>query len=164
MVNYCVAYGCKNKAKKDSSFSFHIFPHSNSELLAKWIQAIRRKDWQPTKNSFLCSKPSCFVNRPGKIGHRLNPGAIPSLFPAFPEYLQKSATKRKSPTKRKQLAAGLQAQASPSIILKRIETYHTHTAEFKVEVIWEKIHRNVIHGNVPSVRHTLTKAIIFKNQ
>ena len=120
MVNYCVAYEYKNKAEKDSSFSFHRFPHSNSELLAKWIQAMRRKDWQSTKNSFLCSEhfePSWFVIWPGKIGRRLTPGAIPSIFPAFPEYLQKSTTKRKSPTKRKQLAAGLQAQASASKIL-----------------------------------------------
>ena len=131
MVNYCVAYGCKNKAKKDSSFSFHRFPHSNSELLAKWIQAMRRKDWQPTNNIFLYSEhfePSCFFIWPGKIGSRLSPGAIPSIFPAFPEHLHKSTTKRRSPTKRKQLTAGLQAQASPSTFFKGIETYHTYPA------------------------------------
>ena len=77
---------------------------------------MRRRHWQSTKNSFICSEhfePSCFVIWPGKIGHRLNSGAIPFIFPAFPEHLQKSTTKRKSSTKRKQLAAGLQAQASP---------------------------------------------------
>ena len=92
---------------------------------------MRSKDWQLTKNSFLCSEhfeTSCFVIWPGKIDGRLNSGAIPSIFPAFPEHLQKSTTKRKSPTKRKQLAAGLKAQASPSKILKRIEMYHTYPA------------------------------------
>ena len=131
MVNYCIVYGCKNKAMKDSLFSFYKFSHPNSELLAKWMQAMRRKDWQPTKNSFPCSEyfePSCFVIWPGKICYRLNPGVIPSIFPAFPEHLQKSTTKRKSPTKGKQLAAGLQAQASPSKLLKRIETDHTYAA------------------------------------
>ena len=90
-----------------------------------------RKDWQPMKNSFLCSEyfePSRFGIWSGKIGCRLNPGAIHSIFHAFSEYLQKSTTKRKSPNKRKQLAAGLQAQASPAKILKRIETYRTYPA------------------------------------
>ena len=68
MPNYCVAVGCKNMAKKGSEYSFHRFPHQNPNLLKKWVHAIRRKQWKPTKHSFICSDhfhESCFVIRPG---------------------------------------------------------------------------------------------------
>ena len=68
MPNYCVAVGCKNMAKKGSEYSFHHFPHQNPNLLKKWVHAIRRKQWKPTKHSFICSDhfhESCFVIRPG---------------------------------------------------------------------------------------------------
>ena len=68
MPNYCVAVGCKNTAKKGSEYSFHRFPHQNPNLLKKWVHAIRRKQWKPTKHSFICSDhfhESCFVIRPG---------------------------------------------------------------------------------------------------
>ena len=55
MPNYCVAVGCKNTAKKGSEYSFHHFPHQNPNLLKKWVHAIRRKQWKPTKHSFICS-------------------------------------------------------------------------------------------------------------
>ena len=70
----CVAWDCTNRMKKDSGISFHRFPHKNPQLLQKWIQAIRRENWQPTQYIYICSKhfeDSCFVVRPGKGGHRL---------------------------------------------------------------------------------------------
>ena len=54
--------------------------------------------------SRICSKhftESCFVVRPGKHGQRLYEHAVPSIFPNFPDYLQKSSVKQKSPKKRK---------------------------------------------------------------
>ena len=68
MPNYCVAVGCKNTAKKGSEYSFHRFPHQNPNLLKKWVHAIHRKQWKPTKHSCICSDhfhESCFVIRPG---------------------------------------------------------------------------------------------------
>ena len=52
MVNSCIAIGCTNHAKPGSKISFHAFPHKNSELLQKWIQAVKRKNWVPNKYSF----------------------------------------------------------------------------------------------------------------
>ena len=142
---------------------------------------MKRTYWQPTKNSLLCSEhfePSCFVIQQWKIGHRLNTGAIPSIFPAFPEHLQKSTTRRKSPTKRKQLAAGLQAQASASKILKRIETYHTYPASeqstsYKVQKLKrqlrglrKKVQRrtNIINNIKDLLKSMLEKYLIGKNE
>ena len=42
MVATCAAYGCSEMKCKDSTVSFHRFPHENTERLNKWIQAIRR--------------------------------------------------------------------------------------------------------------------------
>ena len=92
MPNYCVAVGCKNTAKKGSEYSFHCFPHQNTNLLKKWVHAICRKQWKPTKHSFICSDhfhESCFVIRPGAEGRRLKDDAVPSIFQTFPSYYQK---------------------------------------------------------------------------
>ena len=103
MPNYCVAVGCKNTTKKGSEYSFHRFPHQNPNLLKKWVHAIRRKQWKPTKHSFICSDhfhESCFVIRPGAEGRRLKDDAVPSIFQTFPSYYQKDIKFRRSPRKR----------------------------------------------------------------
>ena len=129
MVVTCVAYGCTEWMGKDPNVSFHRFPHKNPEQLRKWIQAIRRQDWLPTKHSYICSKhftESSFVVRPGKDGHRLYEHAIPSLFPSCPEYLQKSHVKRKSPRKRKFVEQPTHSERSPSKITKSIDSDHSY--------------------------------------
>ena len=81
------------------------------------MNATRRKDWIPTKSSFLCGEhfeKSCFVVWPSKTAHRISPGAVPSIFPAFTEHLQQPASNRKSSTKGKQLHAEHQSESSPS--------------------------------------------------
>ena len=75
----------------DRTFLPHRFPKAETrpELRAAWINAIRRKNWKPSLNSFLCGdhfEKKCFVVRPGKIGRRLNESAIPSVFD-FPSEL-----------------------------------------------------------------------------
>ena len=105
--NYCVAVGCKNTAKKGSEYSFHCFPHQNPNLLKKWVHAICRKQWKPTKHSFICSDhfhESCFVIRPGAEGRRLKDDAVPSIFQTFPSYYQKDIKFRRSPRKRQYVA------------------------------------------------------------
>ena len=103
MVNSCVAIDCTNKVKAGSGISFHRFPLKKPELLQKWIQAVKRKDWVPNKYSYICSEhfePSCFVVRPGKTGHHLNDNSVPTIFPTFPHYYQRTEkAKRKSPCK-----------------------------------------------------------------
>ena len=84
------------------------FPLRNTELLKKWIIAVRRKTWKPTNASFLCSKhftPECFYDSPSQFvqvnGQRrkLKPTSVPSLFD-FPKHLQNNKKKRQSPVKR----------------------------------------------------------------
>ena len=97
MVATCVAHGCSERQGDDPNVSLHRFPHSNPEHLNKWIQAIRRKDWKPTKNSWICGKhftESSFVVHSGKCGKRLYDHAVPSIFSEFPAHLQKVGTKR----------------------------------------------------------------------
>ena len=107
MPNYCVAVSCKNTAKKGSEYSFHRFPHQNANLLKKWVHAICRKQWKPTKHSFICSDhfhESCFVIRPGAEGRRLKDDAVPPIFQTFPSYYQKDIKLRRSPRKRQYVA------------------------------------------------------------
>ena len=103
MVNFCIAIGCTHCAKPGSGISFHVFPHKNSELLQKWIQAVKRKNWVPNKYSLICSdyfEPSCSVVRPGKVGHRLYDNSVPTIYPSFPVYYWKEQRKRKLSMKR----------------------------------------------------------------
>ena len=99
---WCVAVGCSNDKKetKDGKpLSYHRFPHSNKEILSKWISNMKRKGhsateaYQPSKTSTLCSEhfePDCFqedlydkyVGRaPGRKPRTLlKPDAVPTLF------------------------------------------------------------------------------------
>lgn len=62
---WCVAVGCSNNKKetKDGKpLSYHRFPHSNPEILSKWINSMKRKghslgeSYQPSKTSTICSQ------------------------------------------------------------------------------------------------------------
>ncbi|XP_035227907.1 THAP domain-containing protein 2-like [Stegodyphus dumicola] len=55
MVNSCVAFGCTNRRIAGSGITFHRIP-KDPMLREAWIQAIRRKDWNPSANAFLCSE------------------------------------------------------------------------------------------------------------
>ena len=105
MVSSCIAYGCTNRSKSGSGRSFFRFPLKKPELLAKWVQAIHRKNWSPNNHSRICSDhfdPSCLVKKPGKIGLILTENAVPSIFQAFPKHLQaKPKKERQLPKKRK---------------------------------------------------------------
>ena len=58
MVASCVAYGCTERKGNNPNVSFHRFLHNDQEQLQKWIQAIRRKDWVPTKHSWNLFSPA----------------------------------------------------------------------------------------------------------
>ncbi|XP_025416958.1 THAP domain-containing protein 1-like [Sipha flava] len=51
----CVAYGCANRASPEQSTQFFRFPHSNEELMKKWIEAIKRKHFKLSQYSRICS-------------------------------------------------------------------------------------------------------------
>ena len=54
MLSTCCAIGCTNRYRKGSEVKFYRFP-SDSQRRNLWIQAIRRKDWEPNVHSRLCS-------------------------------------------------------------------------------------------------------------
>lgn len=88
MVLSCSAFGCQNRAGKDSGISFHKFP-SDPVSKSKWIQACRRKNFTPGSGARLCSQHfSACDFKSDSIRRELKTEAIPSIFPAFPKHLQ----------------------------------------------------------------------------
>ena len=109
----CPVFGCSNREGDlqvmDRGVTFHRFPNRpnprDKERRAKWIKAVRRDDWEVSKRSRLCSEhftPEDFeVGREGR--RELKITAVPSVFKAYPERLQKDLEKkseRKAPTER----------------------------------------------------------------
>ena len=127
MVNSCISIGCTNHAKPGSVISFHTFHYKNSELLQKWIQAVKSKNWVPNKYSLICSdhfEPSCFFVRPGKVGCRLYDNSVPTIFPSFPAYYQKEQRKRKLPMKRVYVSPQKSCQPSQARVAKVVGSEH----------------------------------------
>lgn len=78
----CSAVNCSNRYKKGSGIIFHPFPLSHVELSKKWVIAMRRANFSPTKGHHLCSEhfeDSCYTSAAN--GRRvLNASAIPTKF------------------------------------------------------------------------------------
>ena len=55
MVASCSAYGCTNLLSKGSDIKLHVFPKDTMQR-AKWIQAKRRVNFNPTSADKLCSE------------------------------------------------------------------------------------------------------------
>ncbi|KAM4598858.1 THAP domain-containing protein 2-like [Fundulus diaphanus] len=86
----CVAFGCNNKQFSGCGKTFHRFPHGNAARMKQWVLNVRRKKWQPSKTSVLCSEhfeEQCF-DRTGQTV-RLRESALPTLF-NFPKRIQKT--------------------------------------------------------------------------
>ena len=112
------AYGCTSgyyfyKKNQDSNITdatekitFHSFPFKNQDLFDKWIRAISRDNFVPSKWSRLCSlhfHPTDFVenhtysnlkrkriHKAGKLAKRyLKEDAVPSIFQNAPKYLSR---------------------------------------------------------------------------
>ncbi|KAJ8007476.1 hypothetical protein DPEC_G00117900 [Dallia pectoralis] len=81
MVQSCSAYGCKNRYHKDKNISFHKFPLARQDVCGKWVAAMRRNNFKPTKYSNICSQhftKDCFKR---ECNNRvLKENAVPSLF------------------------------------------------------------------------------------
>ncbi|KAI4878457.1 hypothetical protein NFI96_016351 [Prochilodus magdalenae] len=81
MVQSCSAYGCKNRYHKDKDVSFHKFPLARPDVCGKWVSAMKRSNFKPTKYSNICSQhftKDCFKQ---ECNNRvLKENAVPSLF------------------------------------------------------------------------------------
>uniref|UniRef100_A0A4W5PCA6 THAP domain-containing protein 1 n=1 Tax=Hucho hucho TaxID=62062 RepID=A0A4W5PCA6_9TELE len=81
MVQSCSAYGCKNRYHKDKNISFHKFPLARPDVCGKWVTAMRRNNFKPTRYSNICSQhftKDCF--KPECNNRVLKENAVPSLF------------------------------------------------------------------------------------
>ena len=87
MVKSCSAVGCTNRFSKGCSLSFYCFP-KDSERLRLWLAAMKRKEWVPNKNSWICS--AHFVDGK-KSDDPLSPSYVPRIFDFV-----RSPTKRKA--------------------------------------------------------------------
>ncbi|XP_072428728.1 uncharacterized protein [Chiloscyllium punctatum] len=78
----CSALDCKNRFKKGSGITFHRFPFSRPELMAKWLKAVARENWMPSPRATLCSDhftKDCFEERNDRRHLRFY--SVPTIFP-----------------------------------------------------------------------------------
>jgi len=76
-------------ASGEKNLSYHRFPFENKDLLKKWIQAMHRGKWKPSKNTRICEHhflPSDYSLPPALCKHMtykkyLKRDAVPSVFP-----------------------------------------------------------------------------------
>jgi THAP domain-containing protein 1/3 len=122
MPNKCIAFDCKTGyAKQDGGSddnnikpTLHSFP-KDKVVFDKWIKALSRKDFIPSRNSRVCSKhflPSDFVEvsqdsniyRTKKQTERklnlryLKDDAVPSIFDNVPSYMTGNEVSRRTTT------------------------------------------------------------------
>ncbi|XP_067136931.1 THAP domain-containing protein 1-like [Centruroides vittatus] len=90
MVRYCSAFGCNNMWKPDSTLSWHKFP-KEKEICRKWVNKMKRENFEPTEASVLCSDhftKDCFYTRGQENSKiRLRSGSIPTIF-SFSDSIQ----------------------------------------------------------------------------
>ncbi|XP_043355771.1 THAP domain-containing protein 3 isoform X6 [Dermochelys coriacea] len=112
MPKSCAALRCSNRysSRRRQQLTFHRFPLSRPELLARWVGNIGRGDFQPSSHTVLCSQhfqPDCF----SAFGNRTNlkPNAVPTLF-TFPHTVRLS--ERLSQTTRETDCVGKSAEVT----------------------------------------------------
>ena len=96
----CCVPGCYTNTKKNRSLSFHQFP-KELHTRKKWINAIKRKDFVPSKQHRVCSKH--FVD-----GKRKGWTDVPSVLPLLSQPKPRKAPllcKPFPPSKRKRICA-----------------------------------------------------------
>lgn len=125
MVISCCAYNCTNRQTTSKMLSFHRVPLNNPKLLKQWKLAIRRKDWEPTKTSLICSEhftdDDYVVKKSASVRPRLKPDAVPSIFD-FPDnynYMKKE--------KQRILAEKLEYEKQLLINHKKMCVSHDHS-------------------------------------
>lgn len=71
-------------------FVIFRFPKENTRRQL-WIKAVRRKDWEPTQYSRICSEHfrDIDMDRTSLSCVRVRDDAVPCIFSSFPSYMQK---------------------------------------------------------------------------
>lgn len=129
---------CTNRYKVGQNIHFFRFPISKNELMTKWLSAMRRKQFEASQWSRLCSvhfTEEDFQVRPGAHRLLLKDNAVPSIFPSFPSYLQKrKKIPRKPPT--------LRNTCSKDVTVDQCDDMHSISNFKNVEVQTEISHSN----------------------
>ncbi|KAK5650754.1 hypothetical protein RI129_001783 [Pyrocoelia pectoralis] len=121
MVRYCSAFACTNEWKPNAVYRFHTFPMKRPEILKLWVQAVRLKDFKPSKNTVLCSEhftDDCYLES-SLHQNLLKKDAVPSIF-KFPEDLCKKVSVRRELVRQPTIST-IQAQIRPSTSRMQME-------------------------------------------
>ncbi|XP_044764272.1 spermidine synthase [Coccinella septempunctata] len=85
MVKYCCAPGCLNYWGQNKNITFHRFPHKRPDILEKWIQATKMKNFEANLFAMICSDHftvDCYTEN--NLHRRiLKKEAIPTIFKHF---------------------------------------------------------------------------------
>jgi len=117
MVNKCCVPECRTGLTGNVSpegVSRHKFP-TDEVMHGRWMRAIPRKNWTPTKNAVVCSlhfRPSDFASRRADtntsrglqcqdlVKKILKPDAVPTVYSTLPSYFTKEKPPERSHTTR----------------------------------------------------------------
>lgn len=124
-----------------NKFCFFRFP-LNDEKCRKWVNAVRRKNWKPSKTSRICSAHfrEEDINRT-LCTATIREGAFPAIFTAFPEELK--VNDRRPSTSKIQV----EVQSTSESLTKRLKTEvskkksYLVTCKTKIKVLHQKKRR-----------------------
>eukprot|EP00118_Oscarella_pearsei_P022682 m.264833 g.264833 ORF g.264833 m.264833 type:complete len:182 (+) comp40480_c0_seq28:53-598(+) len=77
MVKSCCAVGCTSRCIPGSKISFYRFPKEDTSRRARWISAVKRKNWSPGDHTWICS---LHFASGSKRDDPLSPDFVPSVF------------------------------------------------------------------------------------
>lgn len=121
MPRTCCVPSCKSNYKSTlpQTVSTFSFP-KETEMKNKWLNAIPRKDWQPSKYACVCAlhfHKSDFVSSSSSKNPKLACDAVPSIFPNLPHYLSTpEVSERKNPNVRRQQVIMRQQEISNNFL------------------------------------------------
>ena len=127
----------------------HIrFPLERPELLRKWLIALRRKDWTPSKSERICEKhflPTDYTYPPSLpfsqslYRKRLKPDAVPSCF-NFPRHLQKAPVKeRPIPTRSRPVPSEHPCPADTAKVARLEHNYASKESPSKKAIRYKRL-------------------------
>ncbi len=118
MGKCCTAIDCCNRFFKSCGLHFYIFP-TDIERRNLWVASVKRKDWKPTKYTWICS--AHFVGG-SKSDDPASPAYIPTLFQHVRSPTKRKAESqlasynRRNATKRRRLDAIHQDKATMTLL------------------------------------------------
>ncbi len=110
------------------------FPLNNPSLLQKWLLAMRREKWNPTKTAYICSQhflasdynyPPSLTQAVSLKRKYLKFDAVPSIFD-FPDHLKKKPVKERNPKKREREVQHLSLDSNLPRAPKMAKLDHTY--------------------------------------